>query len=84
MDKVRRVWCALFGCTPVAKTFFGYVHCARCGAMRGDSLAGAYRPGIIVGHTTDCDECRENYAKLRWHQKVLVPYPFQETTDAPA
>lgn len=80
MEKLKRVFCALFGHSNIISTFFGYVYCARCGDQIGDSLGGYYENpnAVIVGH--NCDKCKANYAKLTWRDKFLAPNPFKDTT----
>jgi hypothetical protein len=72
----KNVVCALVGHSNVLTFCFGYHHCARCSAMLGDSLAGAYRnaDGVYVGH--DCAECRANADRLTWKDTLLTPDPF--------
>lgn len=78
MDKLKAVFCALFGHSRIQSAFFGYFHCGRCQAQVGDTLAGVYdaRGVVIEGH--DCDQCRKNYAGFTWRDKLLVPYPFKQ------
>lgn len=79
MDKIKSIWCAIFGHTRVETAFWGYHCCARCGTQVGDTLGSVY-PGandsVIVGHK--CEMCVNNYKKLKWHEKVFTPNPFGE------
>lgn len=78
MDKLKKVFCALFGCSRIQTQFFGYFHCSRCDALMGDSLGGVYdaRNVVIVGH--DCDQCRKVYARCTWRDKFLAKRPFKD------
>lgn len=64
--------CALIGHSKVVSMCFGYVHCARCEAQIGDTLASIYdiADSVIVGH--DCDVCRTNALMLDWRDTFLV------------
>jgi hypothetical protein len=77
MEKLKRIICVLLGHSKIIETCFGYVHCARCNDLLGDTLAGYYdtKENVIVGHK--CDTCNENYKKLGWKDKVLCPNPFK-------
>ena len=78
MEKLKHVFCALFGHSNIITTFFGYVYCARCGDQIGDSLGGYYENtgAVIIGH--NCPKCKANYAKLTWRDKFLAPNPFKQ------
>ncbi len=73
MEKLRAIACALFGHSRIHKYFFGYHHCIRCGALLGDSLAGAYNDKLAVYLHEGCERCQENVKTLRWRDRVLVP-----------
>ena len=77
-DQKRHIVCSLVGHSNIQTTFFGYYYCGRCGDQVGDSLGSTYinNSVVIVGH--NCDECRENYKKLKWEDKYLAPDPFKE------
>jgi len=76
--KIKKVFCALFGHTKIQSQFFGYWYCGRCGEQLGDSLGGVYSAEdvVIIGH--NCETCRKNHKKLKWHEKILVPNPFKK------
>ena len=78
MEKLKAVFCALFGHSRIQSGCFGYWYCGRCGQQLGDSLAGAYsvKDFVIIGH--GCDKCRANYKKCTWKDKFLTPNPFKE------
>lgn len=76
MGKLKAVFCALFGHSRIITQCFGYVHCARCEAQLGDTLAGAYPADKCVILYHDCDKCRENAKALTWRDRLLVPDPF--------
>ena len=73
MEKLRKVFCALFGHSNVETGFFGYVYCGRCGSRVGDTLAGMYynRESVVVG--CGCDGCKINAKKLKLKDKMLLP-----------
>jgi hypothetical protein len=79
LELEKRMLCAKHGHTRVSTIFWGYRHCARCGAQVGDTL-GSIDPGretaVIVGH--NCKQCRSNWKKLAPHEKLLIPNPFKK------
>lgn len=76
MDKLKAVICALIGHSRIITQCFGYIHCARCEAQIGDTLAGAFdvKSRVVLYH--DCEVCREAAEKLTWKDRLLVPDPF--------
>jgi hypothetical protein len=78
VKKFKAILCILFGHSNIVSTWFGYVYCGRCEEQVGDTLAGSYFAGnvVIIGH--NCETCRENYKKMTWWDKFLVPNPFKE------
>lgn len=79
MDKIKAVFCVMFGHSRIQETCFGYYNCARCGDQVGDNLVSTYPQAeyvVIVGH--NCKKCRENYAQLTWRDKILAPNPFKK------
>lgn len=74
----KAVLCSLVGHSNITEGCFGYVHCARCGAQIGDSLAGVYSNDkeVRVGH--NCRTCRKNYRALTWRDKWMTPNPFKK------
>lgn len=76
--KLKKICCALWGHSKIQHTFFGYWYCCRCEAQVGDSLGGVYSAENIVILNHNCKKCVENYKKLSWKDKFLVPYPFGE------
>ncbi len=78
MEKLKAIFCVLFGHSRIQHSCFGYFNCSRCGYQLGDSWGGVYPEAknvVIVGH--NCDTCRENYKKLNWRDKFLTPNPFK-------
>ena len=77
-DTLKKIVCAVKGHSKIVDMCFGYVHCARCGALLGDTLAGCYPldEKVIVEH--GCEVCQENYKKLGFWDKFLAPDPFRE------
>ena len=76
--KLKKIFCVIFGHTNIHYVWFGYHDCARCGERLGDSLASIYFNDSVVATGHNCEQCRTNYKKLRWHEKILAPYPFTE------
>lgn len=76
MEKLKAVFCALFGHSRIITQCFGYLHCARCEAQIGDTLGGASSAvnNVILYH--DCPTCREAAKTLTWRDRMLVPNPF--------
>ncbi len=74
MQKIRAILCALFGHPRYVGVVFFYVHCARCNTEVGDRLLQGYdlTDHVVTNHP-DCDNCRKNYKKLKWHEKILCP-----------
>jgi hypothetical protein len=75
MEKLKKVFCALFRHSNIETVCFGYHSCARCGEQLGDSLAGAYQNKNVVGVRCDCDECRKNYAAMGFMDTFLSKKP---------
>ncbi len=78
-----RVFCAAFGHSNLLDHCFGYHHCARCGALLGDSLGGAYRnkDAAYVYHLVNgCPDgvCDDNYTKLGWRDRFLTGHALAE------
>ncbi len=73
MNKLRAIFCALFRHSNIVTNCMGYKYCGRCGCLIGDTLAGAWSnsKAVIVGH--NCETCRENYERLTWRDKLLLP-----------
>jgi hypothetical protein len=78
IEKIKEIYCVLFGHAGIVTVCFGYVYCARCSNQIGDTLGSYYnaKDDVIVGHA--CDVCRINYKKLSLSKKVLCPDPFRE------
>ena len=76
MQKLKAVFCALFGHSRIVNTFWGEVTCGRCKVVVGDTLAGIYSmlDKVILGH--DCETCRKNFKALNWKDKLFTPNPF--------
>lgn len=77
MNKIKSVFCAIFGHSRIQTTFFGYYYCGRCGDQLGDTLAGVYPANTVVIKNHNCKVCFKNYKKCSWKDKFLVPYPFE-------
>lgn len=77
-DTKKRIVCAIIGHSKIQSMYFGYVSCGRCGEQIGDTLGGVYdtTDSVIIGH--NCQTCRDNYRKLGWEDKWMVPDPFVE------
>ena len=77
-DQQKAMLCALVGHSRIRDYCFGYHHCARCGAMLGDSLAGAYQddkaayPGHLGRDIEGC-HCNENAKTLTWRDTLKTP-----------
>ena len=76
MEKLKAVICALFGHSRIITQCFGYIHCARCEAQIGDTLAGSFDTKKCVLLYHDCETCREAAKTLTWHDRLLTPNPF--------
>lgn len=72
LKKAARTLCAVFGHPPVVTSCFGYINCARCGELLGDSLGGVASVGerLLVGH--DCEQCRAAEENLRPIDRLLT------------
>ena len=78
MKRIKAIFCILFRHSNILEGCFGYMHCGRCGALLGDTLAGAYKnkDAVVIGH--NCDTCRANYKKMGFIDKFLTTKPFKE------
>ena len=77
MNKLKKVYCALFGHSKIIEFCIGEVSCARCNEVIGDTLTKSYnmKDKVIVGHK--CDKCLANYKKLSFFRdKFLTKKPF--------
>jgi hypothetical protein len=74
--------CSLIGHSKIVHYCFGEITCARCDDRIGDTLMGAYsaKENVIVGH--NCDDCRANYKKLTWRDKIYAPTEEEIFKDA--
>ena len=59
-----QIYCVKHGHAKFVWSFFGYVHCGRCGEQIGDTLAAIFSGEgyVSVGH--DCDECTKVISTL--------------------
>jgi hypothetical protein len=72
-DETRNgIVCALVGHSRIVDACFGQITCGRCGAIVGDTLAGCYdlENHTIIDHS--CDECKANYKKMGWRDKLFI------------
>ncbi len=73
------VICSLIGHSKISTGCFGYRNCARCGGQLGASL-GSIDPGketaVIINHSKNCKDCKSNYKKCTWKDKIYVKNPF--------
>lgn len=81
-DKSHRnkIICSLIGHSRICNTYFGYRYCGRCGGELGDSLGSVdygAKETIIIEHNY-CPECKSNYKKCDWKDKLYCPNPFKE------
>jgi len=76
--KIRKVFCAIFGHSRIVHACIGYITCARCGELLGDTLAGVYDMSnhLVSGH--DNSIYRTLYQRLGWRDKILTPNPFKK------
>lgn len=73
MKRFKAVFCALFQHSHITDSCFGYHHCARCGTLLGDSLAGAYKADSNL--QCGCRTCQDNYGSMGFVDKFMVPKP---------
>lgn len=66
------IYCIKHGHADYIWTFFGYVHCGRCGDQIGDTLAGVFdtKKMIVVGHK--CKMCSSLKRKLNKLDKEIL------------
>ncbi len=75
----NNIVCSLIGHSRISTVCFGYRHCARCNDLLGDSIGGAdygKREAVIINHNTNCRDCKKNYKKCTWKDKIFVKNPF--------
>lgn len=77
MEKIKAIFCILFGHSRIVNACFGQITCARCDDLLGDTLMGTYdmTGKIVMNH--DCSTCHANYKTLTWKDKFLTPNPFK-------
>lgn len=65
-EQRARIYCVKHGHAPYVWTFWGYVHCGRCGEQIGDRLGSVFdlTNKIIVTHK-NCRECRKVLKKAK-------------------
>ena len=76
--QIKHIVCTLIGHSNIETICIGYHYCGRCGNQVGDTLAGAYTNGKMVIINHNCPTCRENYKKMGWRDKFMVPDPFKK------
>lgn len=75
--KCREIVCAILGHSRICNYCFGEISCARCGDVLQDGLSGLDTRGLVfTGH--NCPQCRENFKKLKFRDRLLCPNPFKE------
>lgn len=75
----NEVICSLIEHSLICTTCFGYRYCGRCGDQLGDSLSSidfGIKEAVIIGH--NCPECKKNYDKCSWKDKLYVKNPFKK------
>lgn len=73
MEKIKAIFCVLFGHSNIVTCFLGYVSCGRCGVQLGDNLGGSYGNSKAAYARCGCEKCHENFAKMGWRDKLWVP-----------
>jgi hypothetical protein len=62
--------CSIIGHSMMVRLDFGYAHCARCGELVGDALAGSFRCNDSVtywsGDVQKCSKCEKNVELMTW------------------
>ena len=79
MSKFKQIFCILFGHSRICTTCFGYRYCGRCELQLGDSLGSmdfGVKEAVIIGHK--CKQCKKNYKKCSWKDKLFVEDPFKK------
>ena len=76
VEKALAIFCVLFGHAKVYTYCFGYIHCARCDDLVGDSLLGSFsvKGAVVVGHA--CAACQAAYKTLTWVERAFVSDPL--------
>lgn len=66
------IYCVKYGHAKYVWTFFGYVHCGRCGSQIGDQLGSVFDTTdlIMVGH--NCKKCNSLKKKLSSLDKKIL------------
>lgn len=80
VDKAQRnsLTCVLIGHSAIVGSCMGQITCARCDAVIGDTLMGSMslKDNVVLGH--GCPDCRKNFSKLGWRDKLYTPTdPFK-------
>lgn len=72
LQQKAQIYCVKHGHADYVWTFFGYVHCGRCGEQIGDQLAGVFDTAnmILVGHK--CKTCHKLKKKLSSLDKKIL------------
>lgn len=83
-EQQKAMVCALVGHSKIRDFCFGYHHCARCGALLGDSLGGAYQDDTAVypthlGQKIKGCHCAQNAKALTWRDTLYAPDPFAKS-----
>ena len=82
-DKIKAIFCVLFGHSRIQSVCFGYVYCGRCNQQLGDMIAASYSVDgvVIIGHEC-CPKCETNMKSLTWRDKLFVKKPtFKAPSD---
>ncbi len=78
-DHRNSIVCSLIGHSKICTTCWGYRYCGRCGDQLGDSLGSidyGIKEAVVVGH--NCPDCKKNYKKCTWKDKLYAPNPFKK------
>lgn len=78
----KSIICNLIGHSIISTTFWGYRYCGRCGDQLGDGLGGidlGIKEAVIAEHK--CKECKTNFKKATWEDKLYCRNPFVKDYD---
>lgn len=81
-EQKMSIICSLIGHSRISTTCFGYRYCGRCGDQLGDSLGSidfGIKEAVIAEHK--CPECKKNFKKCDWQDKLFCRNPFAKNYD---